>query len=218
MLHAVSFALADSVNVLLIGVLFAIAVMHPKPRRYATIAAVLVAGDWCGVFLLSLVTLLLFNGIEDAVQAALASPIFGLVLIAIGLLSIFLTLRGGDPAPMINRLARPLRRASLGTFLSGMVLGLVQSATSAPFFAGLAYLSTVEISAAGKYLTVFLYASLALSLPALSALALGIVLRKPESGLAVFIDGLRHRKEQMMALAGYVVAAMLIVLGLLSIF
>ena len=64
MLHAVSFALADSVNVLLIGVLFAIAVMHPKPRRYATIAAVLVAGDWCGVFLLSLVTLLLFNGIE----------------------------------------------------------------------------------------------------------------------------------------------------------
>ncbi|MGV0384664.1 hypothetical protein ACUY2T_07930 [Corynebacterium sp. 22_2729] len=216
MLHAVSFALADSVNVLLIGVLFAIAVMHPQPRRYSPIAAVLVAGDWCGVLLLSLLTLLLFNGIEDVVQTALASPIFGLVLIAIGLLSAFLTLRGGDPSPMINRLAKPLRRASLSTFLSGMVLGLVQSATSAPFFAGLAYLSTVEISTFAKYLTVVLYATLALSLPALSAIALGMVLRKPNSGLAKFIDGLRHRKEQMVALAGYVVAAMLIVLGLLS--
>ena len=102
MLHAVSFALADSVNVLLIGVLFAVAVMHPKPRRYAPIAAVLVAGDWFGVFLLSLAVLLLFNGISDAVQTALASPIFGLVLIAVGLLSAFLTLRGGDPTPMIN--------------------------------------------------------------------------------------------------------------------
>ena len=69
MLHAVSFALADSVNVLLIGVLFAVAVMHPKPRRYAPIAAVLVAGDWFGVFLLSLAVLLLFNGISDAVPA-----------------------------------------------------------------------------------------------------------------------------------------------------
>ena len=216
MLHAVSFALADSVNVLLIGVLFAIAVMHPQPRRYSPIAGVLVAGDWCGVLLLSLLTLLLFNGIEDVVQTALASPIFGLVLIAIGLLSAFLTLRGGDPSPMINRLAKPLRRASLSTFLSGMVLGLVQSATSAPFFAGLAYLSTVEISTFAKYLTVVLYATLALSLPALSAIALGMVLRKPNSGLAKFIDGLRHRKEQMVTLAGYVVAAMLIVLGLLS--
>lgn len=217
MLHAVSFALADSVNVLLIGVLFAVAVMHPKPRRYAPIAAVLVAGDWFGVFLLSLAVLLLFNGISDAVQTALASPIFGLVLIAVGLLSAFLTLRGGDPAPMINRLARPLRQASWGTFFSGMALGIVQSATSAPFFAGLAYLSTVGISSAAKYLAVFLYATLALSLPALSGLALGFVLRKPESGLARFIDGLRHRKEQMVALAGCVVAAMLIVLGLLSI-
>lgn len=217
MQHAVSFALADSVNVLLIGVLFAVAVMHPKPRRYAAIAAVLVAGDWCGVFLLSLAVLLLFNGVSDSVQAALDSPIFGLLLIAVGLLSIFLTLRGGDPSPMINRLARPLRAASWGTFFSGMVLGIVQSATSAPFFAGLAYLSTAGISDAAKYLTVFLYATLALSLPALSAVALGIVLRRPESGLARFIDGLRHRKEQMVALAGYVVAAMLIVLGLLSI-
>lgn len=217
MLHAVSFALADSVNVLLIGVLFAVAVMHPKPRRYAPIAAVLVAGDWFGVFLLSLAVLLLFNGISDAVQTALASPIFGLVLIAVGLLSAFLTLRGGDPTPMINRLARLLRQASWGTFLSGMALGIVQSATSAPFFAGLAYLSTVGISSAAKYFAVFLYATLALSLPALSGLALGFVLRKPESALARFIDGLRHRKEQMVALAGYVVAAMLIVLGLLSI-
>ena len=191
MLHAVSFALADSVNVLLIGVLFAVAVMHPKPRRYAPIAAVLVAGDWFGVFLLSLAVLLLFNGISDAVQTALASPIFGLVLIAVGLLSAFLTLRGGDPTPMINRLARPLRQASWGTFFSGMALGIVQSATSAPFFAGLAYLSTVGISSAAKYLAVFLYATLALSLPALSGLALGFVLRKPESGLARFIDGLR---------------------------
>lgn len=214
MLHAVSYALLDSVNVLLIGVLFAVAIMHVRTGRYGKIALLLVMGDWTGVFLLAGVTYLLFGNVEDQVRQVLESPIFAGVLIGVGVLSAVLTLRGGDPSDMINRLARPLQRPSVKTFTSGMALGAIQSITSMPFFAGLAYLTTTDLSAAGKLVALVLYASLALSLPAISAVVLWIVLLKPDSGLARFIGSLRAHKQALVKSAGYVVAAILILMGL----
>ncbi|HIW96692.1 MAG TPA: hypothetical protein H9867_09495 [Candidatus Corynebacterium gallistercoris] len=214
MLHAVSFALLDSINVLLIGVLFAVAVMHPNPARYGRIATVLVAGDWAGVFVLSIPTLAVFNSIEHKVRAAVDSPIFGIILIVFGLVSAILTVRGGDPAPLIAKLTKPLQRPSPGTFFSGMALGAIQSITSLPFFMGLAYLVTTDLATPMRYLALFLYASLALSLPILSAILLGMVLRRPRSRMAMFIDSLRHKKDQLTKSAGYVVAAILILMGL----
>ena len=48
MLHAVSFALLDSVNALLIGILVAIGIILPR-GKYRRIAALVVVGDWVGV-------------------------------------------------------------------------------------------------------------------------------------------------------------------------
>lgn len=214
MFHAVSYALLDSINVLLIGVLFAVAVMHTRTGRFGRIAALLVAGDLSGVFLLAIVTYVVFGNVEDQVRHVLESPYFAMVLIGIGLLSAVLTFRGGDPTELINRLARPLQRPTLKTFTSGMALGAIQSITSVPFFAGLAYLTTTDLSMAGKLSALILYACLALSLPALSGLVLWLVLKNPESPLAQFIDSLRAQKQMLVRSAGYVVAAILILMGL----
>lgn len=214
MFHAVSFALMDSINVLLIGVLFAVAVIHPNPRRYGKVASLLVVGDWFGVLLLSIPTLAVLHRFESGIRNALESAQFGWVLVIFGLISVVLTLRGGDPAPLIARLTRPLRVPSAATFLSGSALGIIQSITSVPFFIGIAYLTTTDLSTVARYLALVLYATLALSLPALSGLALGFVLRYPTSWLATFIANLRHREDALAKSAGYVVAAILILLGL----
>ena len=217
MLHAVSYALADSVNVLLIGVLFAVGVMHPKPARYGKIAAVLVLGDWLGVLLLSAVTMLVFDGIGDLVHTALESPVIGLLLIAVGLMSIVMAFRGGgDSSAMVARLAKPLRKAGLSTFASGMVLGLVQSATSLPFFVGLGYLSTGGFSTEVRYFGLIVYATLALSLPIVCAWLIGLVLKFPNSVLGRGLASLRTRQDLVTRYAGYGIGVLLIGLGALS--
>lgn len=213
MFHAASYAFIDSINILLIGVLFAIAVLHPTSRRFTPIAAVLVLGDWLGVLALSIPTLLLFQTIEQQVTAALKSPFFGMALIAFGLVSAILAARGGDPAPMINRLARPLQRPSWSTFGAGFVLGVLQSLSSFPFFAGLAYLTALDLAPAWRYATLVLYATIALSLPATAAVIFAIVLRQPDSWLARFVAFLRSRSDAVIRGSGYGVAAMLIGLG-----
>ncbi len=216
MLQAVSFALADSINVLLIGVLFALGVMHPRPRKYARVAGVLVAGDWFGVFLLSVLTLAVFGGISDWVQAALASPVIGLLLLALAVVTVVLTIRGGDSSAMVARLASPLRSASWSTFVAGMGLGLIQSATSLPFFVGLAYLSAEAYPLALQGVGSVFYAALALSLPSLVAVLIGLVLRFPESVLGRALAGLRTKQAVVTKFAGYVVAALLAILGVVS--
>lgn len=218
MLHAVSFALADSVNVLLIGVLFALAVMHPRPSRYGKIAAVLVFGDWLGVLLLSAVTMLVFDGIGDLVHKVLDSPIVGIILIAIGVLSIAMAYLGkGDSTAMVSKMVAPLRHAGRGTFFTGLGLGLVQSATSLPFFVGLGYLSTGGFSTEVRYLGLFVYATLALSLPIVCAFLIGLVLKFPASPLGRALAAVRTRQHLVVKYAGYGIGILLMALGLLTI-
>lgn len=215
MLHAVSYALLDSLNALLIGVIVALGVMLPRAGRYRRIVALLVAGDWLGVFLLALVTLLVFDGIRDVVQQALESPVFGIVLIVVGVLTLLLTLRGsgeGETA-LVRKLLGPLQEPSGKTFAVGLLLGFVQSATSVPFFAGLAYLSTSGLGPAVRYVGLFFYASLALSLPALSAVFVGMVRAHPFSPFGRAFEYMRTRRELMVKLAGYLVAVALTLFG-----
>lgn len=213
MLHAVSYALLDSVNVLLIGVVFSIALMQQRCRPYAKIAGVLIAGDWFGVFLLSALTMFIFDGIGDLVRHVVESAAVGIILILVGLLSIIMTVRGGDSSAMIARLAAPLRQASPSTFGAGMVLGLIQSATSVPFFVGLAYLSAGDFSALIRYGGLFIYASLALSIPCICAVAIGIVLRFPDSPLGRGIAWVRERGSAAGTWAGYAIGVVLLILG-----
>ena len=214
MLHAVSFALLDSLNVLLIGVVVALGVMLPRTAPYRRIATLLIAGDWLGVFLLSLVTMIVFDGLGDLVQRALESPVFGILLIATGVL----TLRGGGQgdSALIRRLLGPLQTPSLKTVGVGFVLGVVQSATSVPFFAGLGFLSAGDYPAVVRYVGLIVYASLALSLPAVSAIFVGMVRAYPTSPFGRAFEWMRTRQELMVKLAGYIVAVVLTIMGVVS--
>ena len=216
MLHAVSFALVDSLNVLLIGVIVALGVMLPPAAPYRRIATLVVGGDWLGVLVLSVVTMLAFDGLGDAVTRALESPVFAIVLIAIGVLTLVLTLRskpGAEQSQLLNRMVGPLTTPSAATFGLGFLLGVIQSATSAPFFTGLAYLSAGDYSAVLRYVGLIFYASLALSLPALSAVFVGLVRAYPNGAFGSAMAAMRERKATMAKAAGYLVAAVLILFG-----
>lgn len=215
MWHAVSFALMDSINLLLIGVVVAIGVLLPRNVKYTKIAALLVGGDWLGVFLLSLLTMFVFGGIEQYVTRLIASPFFGIILIAVGVLGAVLTWRGGDNTALVSKMLPPLKTPTWKTFLTGFVLGVVQSLTSGPFFAGIAYLSVGDYSNTVKYVGMFFYACLALSLPAITAILVGFVRRHPASPAGRGFEWMREHSDTAANFAGYFVAVALIVMGLM---
>ncbi|PME07499.1 hypothetical protein AY498_03540 [Corynebacterium ulcerans] len=213
MLHAVSYALMDSVNVLLIGVIVAVALLVPRGGRYGKIVSLLILGDWLGVFLLSIPTLALFHSIEDKVRAFIESPVFGVILIVTGIAGAILTWRGGDSTGLVQRLLEPLRTPSLKTMVVGFVLGVAQSITSIPFFTGLAYLATGDYSRTFSYIALFLYASLALSLPFFCAVGVGFVRAFPESPLGRAFEWARCNSDRVALWAGYLVAIALVLMG-----
>lgn len=215
MWHAVSFALMDSINVLLIGVIVTIGVLLPPRAPYRRIAALLVGGDWLGVFLLSIPTLAVFDLIKDKVHAALESPAFGLVLIAVGVLGAVMTFRGGDNTALVNKIMPPLQTPTWKTAATGFILGVVQSATSGPFFAGLAYLSAGGFSLEFRYTALFLYATLALSLPFLTAILVGFVRAYPNSPAGRGFEWARNNTDTIAPIAGYLVSAILVVMGVM---
>lgn len=217
MLHAVSFALLDSVNVLLIGIIVALGAMLPRKGRYGLISSLLVFGDWLGVLVLCVIVMFIFNGIEDLVQQFLESPLFGLLLIGTGLISLLLTRFGkGESTEMINRFLAPVRTPSWLTVVAGVVLGIVQSATSLPFYAGLAFLSAGDFGAELRYGGVVLYATLALSLSIIVAILMGWVRRYPSSPIGLLFDTAGRNRHRVALVAGYVVAALLCVIGILA--
>ena len=135
MLHALTYAFVDSINVLLIGVVVAIGMMLPA-GRYRRIAPLLVFGDWLGVAVLALAVLVVFDGLGDQVSALVESPLFGVLLILTGVATAVLTWRGGDSSGLIERILAPLRTPSVLTVATGFVLGAIQSVTSCRFSRG----------------------------------------------------------------------------------
>ncbi|MCS4535019.1 hypothetical protein NXS99_01330 [Corynebacterium sp. HS2168-gen11] len=211
---AVTYAFLDSLNVLLIGVLVALGVLLPARARFGRIATLLVGGDWLGVFMLALATMLLFDGIGDPIKKLVSSSIFGVVLIAVGVLSIVLSIRGGDSSQMVSKLLPPLQTPSVKTFATGFLLGVIQSATSVPFFAGIAVLSVGDLSVAVRYGGMFFYALAALSLPTAAAIGVGLMRLYPDSIWGRGFERLRSKKQQLAKVAGYIVGAILVILGI----
>lgn len=213
---AVSYAFADSVNALLIGVIVAIGILLPR-GKYRWVAPLLIFGDWLGVFLLALLVMFAFEGMQEFVQAALASPIFGIVLIAVGLVTAVTTWRskpGGD-SKIINSMLSFLREPTVWTVLAGFVLGVVQSLTSVPFYGGIAVLAAGDFSQWARYGGMFWYASVALSLSIAVAVFVGLVRRKPDSRLGRWFAWAREHTLEVSRAGGYLVAALLVMLGVL---
>lgn len=211
---AVSYAFADSVNALLIGVIVAIGILLPR-GRYRWVVPLLIFGDWLGVFLLALLVMFVFEGMQDTIRALLESPIFGLILIAVGLVTAVATIRskpGGD-SKIIDAMLSFLREPTVWTVLAGFVLGLVQSLTSVPFYGGIAVLAAGDYSQWVRYGGMFFYAIVALSLPIAVAVFVGLVRRKPESRLGQWFAWAREHTLEVSRAGGYLVAVLLVVLG-----
>lgn len=218
MLYAASYALLDSVNLLLIGVIVAIGVALPKNGKYRRIVTQLVIADWLGVFLLALLVMFVFGSLQSYVDAFLESPAFGIILIVVGVVSAILTKfsDGNDNAALVGRLLRPLAKPGVSVWVVGLGLGLIQSATSAPFYAGIAVASVGDFSTTTKYVGMAAYATLALSLPALSALVVGWVRAYPNSPAGRGFDWARANQGATAKIAGYLVAVILTVMGAAS--
>src|SRR5699024_7581581 len=107
------------------------------------------------------------------------------------------------------------RTPSIMTVATGFVLGAIQSATSVPFFAGLAVLSAGGLPVVERYLGLILYASVALSLPTLVAIAVGIVRHRPNSWLGRIFAAARDNQARVSRGAGYLVTVLLILIGAL---
>ncbi|MDK8510491.1 hypothetical protein QP948_03570 [Corynebacterium bovis] len=216
MFHALALAFLDSVNILLIGVIAALGVGLPRGARYGRVVGLLVAGDWLGVLLLALVCLLIFDGLGDVMTAFVTSPAFGVVLVATAVLVAVLTWRGGDgggSGAVLGRVGGALRSPSVATLLTGSVLGVVQSATSVPFYTGLIVMSAGGFSPVVRGLGLLGYATVALSLPFLSAVVMGVVRAYPDSWCGRVVDALRRRPVAAAKTCGYVVAVLLLALG-----
>lgn len=211
---ALQLAFVDSVNLLLIGVIVAVGIVAPAVnRRYAKTVALLIVGDWVGVASLALLMLVIFDGLGPAVQHFVEGPVFGWVLVATGVVTGALAIRGGDNSALTARIMRPLDTPGPLTVVTGLILGLIQSATSVPFYGGLAVLSASGIEPAVRYASIPLYATVALSLPTLSALLVGWVRVKPDSAAGRGFAWARTHPQAVTLAATWAVAALLIVLG-----
>ncbi|MDY5785884.1 hypothetical protein [Corynebacterium sp.] len=218
MLSALSLAFIDSINLLLIGVIVAVGIVSPRASaagrsRYAPITALLIAGDWLGVATLALVMLVIFDGLGEVVQSFVEGPAFATVLIATGLVVGLLALKGGDNSALIDKIMRPLRTPNPLTVVTGFVLGVVQSATSAPFYLGLAVLSAAGIDPVVRYVSLVLYATVALSLPTLCAFLVGWVRARPDSLAGHAFVWARANPRTMTLAATWAVSVLLIGLG-----
>lgn len=216
MLHVMTYALIDTVNVLLIGVIVATGVMVPpaaKGGRYGRIASLLVLGDWLGVLILALLSLLVFDGMGDAVKRFVDSPLFGILLILTGVFIAVMARRGSDNSAVIERLLGPLKTPSVTTLGAGFLLGLIQSITSGPFFAGILVMSAGDFGVSTRYFGMIGYASVALSLPFLTALAIGYIRVRPDSWLGDRFLRMQENSEAMARRGGYIAAVLLTLLG-----
>ncbi|WP_448852115.1 hypothetical protein [Corynebacterium sp. 335C] len=212
MLEALTFAFLDSVNVLLIGVLVALGVILRR-GSYRRIAPLLVAGDWLGVLTLAVLVLTVFDGLGQRVQALVHSPVFGWLLVITGVATAALTLRGGDSSALVAKLLGPLRVPSWRTVAAGFLLGVIQSATSVPFFAGLLLLSAEGLPEASRWLGLVAYATVALSLPTLAGLAVAAIRHRPDSWLGQIFAAAQRNQAAVARGAGYLVAVLLVVIG-----
>ncbi|WP_018297718.1 GAP family protein [Corynebacterium lubricantis] len=214
MLDALRFAFIDSINVLLIGVIVAVGITIPPVRKkYAKVTSLLILGDWLGVATLSLVMLFIFDGLGDIVRTFVEGPVFGWVLVATGGIVGLMALRGGDNSKLVNTIMVPMREPTLRTVLMGFILGLVQSATSAPFYAGLAVLSASGIDVGTRYAGLILYATVALSLPIVCAILVGWVRKSPQSFVGKLFEKARRNPQKVSLWATWLVAALLIAIG-----
>ena len=213
MLHAVLYALGDSVNALLIGILVAIGIILPR-GRYRKIATLVVIGDWLGVVAAAAAVLFFLLGVRERIQHILESPVAGIVLIVVGIaLGIGAWRSQGSPNELVRRLMEPLQRPSATTVGIGFAMGAIQSLTSVPFYYGLLHLAATDLAPATQYVGLAVYATLALSLPVVCGLFIAVVRARPDSAAGRTFDAARRNSARVALWGGLAVAVFLVIMG-----
>lgn len=138
MVNLAILAVTDSFNLLLWAILLVGIVGHEGKTRLF----LLVLFDWIGIQAAAYLLLLIVHLSSWTPSEATESPWIGLFLMAFGVLG-FLTLRKSDEAIRIaSKLSNTVYRSSGAVIAGGILIGMSQSLTSAPFIGGVLMVSS----------------------------------------------------------------------------
>lgn len=183
-LSLVGFAAIDSLNLLAFAVIAGLWITSAsRAVPFAPRAARFTGGAFCGIVLLSLVSVWVIGNNQEFVRGLFHNLWAMVVLGVIGVVITVMGLRTPAEAAEEN-VEAPLAQTVLqrfGIMATGVSLGVIQSGTSAPFAAGMVLISFAETPWWSKLLQVFFFAVIAI-LP--SAALIVTLSRVNSSGVA----------------------------------
>jgi hypothetical protein len=164
-LSLLGFAAIDSVNLLAFAVIAGLwLAASGRGGGFTSRAARFTGGAFCGIILLSLVSVWVIGNNEEFVRSLFYNLWAMVVLGVIGLVITVMGLRRPAEAKEDN-VEAPLAQSVLqrfGIMATGVCLGVIQSGTSAPFAAGMVLISFSETPWWSKLLQILFFAIIAI--------------------------------------------------------
>lgn len=168
-----SFAIVDSINVLLIAVLFIVRVDSKQARkRIIPSSWLLIASDFTGVLFAAALVSLLIRGAGWDLRPILDSAWFGVIFVALGLVAARSAVRGDSSVRLAKAFSAYVTGSPGNTILLGVSLGVVQSLTSGPFWGGLVVISASVDVVVAMVVTLVFYSMVALLVPVIFEISL----------------------------------------------
>lgn len=130
------YALIDSVNLLLIGVILLSRLYRSLRDKIRWISLSILFGDLAGIMMAGMVALSVVRYTDLDPQGILNSPFFGYSLIAVGLLGLS-AVKSKRLASSVSRSVQFVGKRRLNSILFSVTVGAVQSLTSIPFWGGI---------------------------------------------------------------------------------
>ena len=159
-------AAVDSVNLLAFAVIAGLWLGSAgDPRRFTPRAAQFTGGAFCGIVLLSVLSVWVIGNNEELVRALLRELWVMAVLGVLGVAIVVMGVRQSTEAP-VETVETPLTRtalARLGLPAAGVLLGIIQSGTSVPFAMGMVLISFAEMSTWAKAVQILFFALVAIT-------------------------------------------------------
>ena len=221
-LSLLGFAAIDSLNLLAFAVIAGLWLAAAgRSEAFAPRAVRFTGGAFCGIVLLSLVSVWVIGNNQEFVRRLFDSVTAMVVLGVIGLVITTMGLK--RPAEVKEEeVEAPLAKGALqrfGIVATGVSLGVIQSGTSAPFAAGMVLISFADAPWWAKLLQILFFAVIAI-LP--SAALIATLARVRSTGVAAATDRinrfLRHgrRAGRMLTLAVGIALVVLAVVRILQ--
>lgn len=177
-LSLLGFAAIDSVNLLAFAVIAGLwLTAASRGGTFAPRAARFTGGAFCGIVVLSLISVWVIGNNQEFVRSLFYSLWAMVVLGVVGLVVTVLGLRR-PAAAKEDAVEAPLAETALqrfGIMATGIALGIIQSGTSAPFAAGMVLISFAETPWWSKLLQILFFAIVAILPSAVLILALSRV-------------------------------------------